>query len=139
MFVSGLVVLNYPEYVYEAWHGTCLTIAVAILALLFNIFLARKLPLLEGCLVVIHILGFFATLVTLWVLSPTGEPKTVFTKFGDSGGWGNLGGAALIGITSAINPVLGADAAVHMSEEVKDAGRSVPRFVIFCIFVSDIH
>lgn len=131
---------------------------MAIVALFFNVYLARKLPLIEGILVVIHILGFFATLVTLWVLAPTAKPSVVFvsvtvcvyprvasslttssiadlgnfsllqTTFNDGGNWGSLGGSALIGIVSSLNPLMGADAAVHMSEEVKDAGRSVPRF-----------
>lgn len=111
----------------------------------------------------IHIFGFFGVIVTMWVLSPTGDPKTVFvcipvrpkvgrdarvllgslvvrqstgnsrrltevqTTFSDGGGWGSLGGAALVGISSGILPLVGADAAVHMSEEVKDAGRALPR------------
>lgn len=72
--------MNKADYVYMAWHGTLLTIAAATFTLLFNIFLVRKLPFIEGILVVIHIFGFFAVLVTLWVLSPTGDPKTVFVS-----------------------------------------------------------
>lgn len=52
----------------------------------------------------------------------------VKTTFSDGGGWGSLGGSALVGISSGILPLLGADAAVHMSEEVKDAGRALPRY-----------
>lgn len=40
----------------------------------------RELPLIEGILVGIHIFGFFGVIVTLWVMSPTGDPKTVFVK-----------------------------------------------------------
>lgn len=76
----GLIALNKADYVYEAWHGTLLTIASATFTLLFNIFLVRKLPLIEGILVVIHIFGFFGVVVTLWVMSPTGDPKTVFVR-----------------------------------------------------------
>lgn len=77
---SGLIALNNPSYIYKAWHGTLLTIASVGMTLLFNVFLARKLPLIEGILVVIHIFGFFGVIVTLWVLSPTGDPKTVFVR-----------------------------------------------------------
>lgn len=42
--IQGLVILNNPGYVYEAWHGTLLTIAVAVFAALFNIVLAKQLP-----------------------------------------------------------------------------------------------
>ncbi|KAJ4387736.1 hypothetical protein N0V93_008336 [Gnomoniopsis smithogilvyi] len=134
--LQGLIALNKADYVYMAWHGTLLTIAAATFTLLFNIFLVRKLPLIEGILVVIHIFGFFGVMVTLWVLSPTGDPKTVFTTFSDGGGWGSLGGSALVGISSGILPLLGADAAVHMSEEVKDAGRALPRSILSAVVIN---
>lgn len=34
--IQGLIVLNNPDYVYERWHGTLLTIAVCAAAILFN-------------------------------------------------------------------------------------------------------
>lgn len=52
--------------------------ASAGFSVLFNVYLVRKLPLIEGVLVIIHIFGFFGVVVTMWVLSPTGDPKTVF-------------------------------------------------------------
>lgn len=61
------------------------------------------------------------------------------TTFNDGGNWGSLGGSALIGIVSSLNPLMGADAAVHMSEEVKDAGRSVPRFGAFISYIRHDH
>ncbi|KAI0126747.1 amino acid/polyamine transporter I [Xylariales sp. AK1849] len=127
--IQGLVVLNYPNYVYEAWHGTLLTIAIAGFAVFFNIALARKLPLIEAIILVIHVFAFFGIIVALWVLAPKSTAKEVFTTFSDPG-WGSLGASALIGITASILPLLGADAAVHMSEELRDAGRTLPRTMI---------
>lgn len=77
---AALIILNNPSYVSQPWHGTLLTIACMGVTVLFNAFLARKLPLVEGTLVVIHIFGFFGVMVTLWVLSPTGDPKSVFVS-----------------------------------------------------------
>lgn len=34
--IQGLIVLNNPDYVYERWHGTLLTMAVSAAAILFN-------------------------------------------------------------------------------------------------------
>lgn len=98
--IQGLVVLNYSNYVYEQWHGTLLTIAVATFAAVFNITLARRLPLIEGIILVIHIYAFFGIIVSLWVLSPRASAKEVFTVFSDDGGWGSLGTSALAGITA---------------------------------------
>lgn len=108
--IQGLVVLNYPGYVFERWHGTLITVAVAAFAVVFNTLLARKLPLIEGVALAVHVFAFFGIIVTLWVLSDTADAETVFTDFSDGGGWGSLGGSALVGITAGVLPLLGADA-----------------------------
>lgn len=128
--IQGLIVLNYPTYEPQAWHGTLLTIAVAAFSVLFNTVLARKLPLIEALVLIIHVFGFFGILVTLWVLSPRADAHTVFTEFSDGGNWGSKGGSTLVGILAGILPLLGADAAVHMSEELRDASRTLPRSMI---------
>lgn len=107
--------LNYPGYVFEAWHGTLLMIAISLFAVLFNTVLARKLPLVEGIVLVVYICAFIGIIVTLWVLAPRSDAAAVFGGFTDAG-WHSLGGSALIGITAGILPLVGADAAVHMSE-----------------------
>lgn len=134
--IQGLVVMNYPNYKPEAWHGTLLTIAVSAFSVLFNTILARKLPLIEALVLIIHIFGFIGIVVTLWVLSPTAQPSAVFTEFFDGGGWGSKGGSALVGLLAGILPLLGADAAVHMSEELRDAGRTLPRSMIMTTVIN---
>jgi amino acid transporter len=128
--IQGLVVLNYPDYNPLPWHGTLLTIAVAAFSVLFNTVLARKLPLIEALVLIIHVFGFFGILAALWILSPRADASAVFTEFSDGGGWGSLGGSTLVGILAGILPLLGADAAVHMSEELRDASRTLPRSMI---------
>ncbi|KAJ4017450.1 hypothetical protein NW761_015003 [Fusarium oxysporum] len=99
--IQGLIVLNNPDYVPEPWHCTLLTIAIAAFSVLFNIHLARKLPLVEAIVL-----------------------------FSDGGGWNGIGGSTLVGILAGVLPLLGADAAVHMSEELHDASRTLPRSMI---------
>lgn len=124
--IQALLVLNYPDYVYEAWHGTLLTVAVSSFALLFNTVLARELPLAEGIVLVMHIFSWLGIVVALWVVSPMADAKTVFTTFQDNGDWGNIGASTIIGITACMLPLIGADAAVHISEEVRDASKAIP-------------
>lgn len=129
--IQGLVILNRPDtYVAERWHGTLITMAVAFFSVIFNTAFARKLPFIEGLAVVIHIWAFVAIIVTLWVLSPTADAKSVFTTFSNGGGWSGIGGSAMIGISAPIVTFFGGDAPAHMSEELKDASRSVPRAMI---------
>lgn len=109
---------------------------MASFSFMFNTLLAKRLPLLEGIVLFVHVLGFFAILIPLWVMGPKGDATEVFTTFNDYGGWGNLGGSALIGIFAVILPLLGADAAVHMSEELRDAGKQLPRSMIATTLVN---
>lgn len=108
--IQGLLVLNYSWYVYHAWHGTLLIIAVLVVAALFNTFLAQQLHIVEGAVLVIHIVGFFCILIPLWVTSKTATSHEVWTTFYDPG-WGSQGLSALVGIVASVAPLLGADAA----------------------------
>ena len=112
------------------WHGTLLTFAVASFSVFFNTFLVKKLPLVEGIVLIVHIFGFFAVLITLWVLGDRGNASEVFTTFNDYGNWGNDGLSALVGILAVMIPLLGADGAVHMSEELRDASSVLPKAMI---------
>lgn len=137
--IQGLIVLNnWDTYIPERWHGTLLTMAVAAFSVVFNTAFARKLPLFEGIILIIHIGDFIGILVALWVLSPTADAKSVFTTFTDGGGWGNTGGSTLIGIPAAVLTFFGADAAAHMSEELKDASKTVPRAMISTTVVNGL-
>lgn len=104
----GVVSINYPNsYTYEAWHVTLLVIAVATMALVFNTFLAQKLPLIEGLILIVHCFGFFGILIPLWVLSPTVPPSDVFGSIEDRGGWGNNGLSCLVGLVGPIYALIG--------------------------------
>ena len=47
--IQGLITLNNASYVGKGWHGTLLTIAVALVAILFNTVLAKRAALSRGC------------------------------------------------------------------------------------------
>jgi len=134
--IQGLIVLNNPDYVFERWHGTLLCIAVTLFAIIFNTVLAKKLPLVEGLVLFLHIFGFFAILIPLWVLSPRAPARDVFTTFVDGGEWGNVGLACLIGMLSPVFALLGADAATHMAEEVEDSSRVLPLSMMWTLWLN---
>ncbi|KAF2843012.1 amino acid transporter [Patellaria atrata CBS 101060] len=134
--LQGLVILNNPSYVPERWHGTMIVIAIVTFCQLFNTFLARRLPLVEGIVLVLHIFGFFAVLITLWVLGPKAPAKEVFTTFTDGGGWGNTGLSCLVGMLSPVFSFIGPDSATHMSEELRDASKTLPRAMIATALVN---
>lgn len=110
-----------------------LTIAIIVFCGLFNSFLADRLPLVEGLVLVLHVVGFFAILIPLWIFAPRGDPTVIFTTFNDGGGWGSIGLSCLVGILGPVVSLLGSDAATHMSEELKNASKTLPRAMISTI------
>jgi amino acid transporter len=108
------LVLNDSTYVFERWHGTLLVIAVTVFAIIFNTFLARKLPTVEGVILIIYVVGFFAIIIPLWVLAPHASAHDVFTQFSNAGGWSSTGTAVMVGLSGTIASMAGFDCAVHM-------------------------
>ncbi|KAH6625722.1 amino acid/polyamine transporter I [Boeremia exigua] len=134
--IQGLIALNKPDYEFQAWHGTLLVFAVSAFNIVFNTFFVRRLPLIESIVLVVHIFGFFAILVVLWVTGPIADAHTTFTTFNDFGGWNSISLATLSGLVAVVLPLLGADAAVHMSEELQDASKTLPRSMLWTTFVN---
>ncbi|KAB5555054.1 amino acid permease [Coniochaeta sp. 2T2.1] len=134
--IQGLIVLNNPDYIPQGWHGTLLVIAVTAFCIIFNTFLAKRLPMVEGMVLIIHILGFFAVLIPLWVLAPRASPSDVFSTFLNLGGWSSTGLAFMVGLLSPVYTLIGADSAVHMSEEINNASVVLPKAIMWAAVVN---
>ncbi|KAK4901620.1 hypothetical protein LTR27_001392 [Elasticomyces elasticus] len=133
--IQGLLALNHEWYTYERWHGTLLILAMLLFSVLFNTLLAHQLPLLEYVVLAIHLLGFLCILIPLWALSPKTPSTEVWTSFNDPG-WGSQGLSTLIGIVASVAPLLGADAAAHMAEELVNASFTLPRILLWATVVN---
>ncbi|KAL9594593.1 MAG: hypothetical protein Q9219_006953 [cf. Caloplaca sp. 3 TL-2023] len=132
----GLIVLNNPTYVYERWHGTLLVWAITAFCVLFNTVLAKRLPAVEGVVLTIHIMGLFAVIVPLWILSPRATSSEALLTFSNGGGWPTTGLSAMIGLLTPMGSLCGFDCAVHMSEEVEDASRTLPRSIMWSVYLN---
>ena len=136
--VQGLIVLNDATYVPQAWHAVLLTIATCTVAVLFNTFFARRLPLLEGLVLILLVFGFFAILIPLWVFAPQHSNADVWLNWTQTSGWPSMGTAALVAFTGPIYALIGPDSVVHMSEEVKDASRTIPWAMVSTLCLNGI-
>ncbi|KAK5720311.1 hypothetical protein LTR15_007585 [Elasticomyces elasticus] len=101
--------------------------AVAYVAVVYG---SKALPYWQNPVGAIHILGFFAYIIPIWVNAPKATHRDVWLTFENNGGWSSLGLSALVGQLTGISGFAGLDACVHMSEEVQDARRSVPRAML---------
>ncbi|KAJ5831699.1 hypothetical protein N7474_000010 [Penicillium riverlandense] len=134
--IQGLIVLNNPNYDFQRWHGTLLVIAITLFSIIFNTFLAKRLPFVEVLILILHVCGLFAIIIPLWVLAPRRSATQVFTEFNNGGAWNSAGTATLVGFSTTITALIGYDCAVHMSEEIKDASETLPKAMITSVCVN---
>ena len=100
--IQACAVVMYPDYAPTAWQGTLMVIAVTFLVWVLNIWGARVMPLFQNVMLVVHVFGFLAIIIVLWVLSPRNTAKTTFTVFTNDGGWPTMGLALMVGQISAV-------------------------------------
>lgn len=134
--ILEMAALNSPAYVPTLWHQTLATMAVVVIAFACNTIGARYLPLLENVILVLHVVGFFAFLIPLWVVAPKAPASEVFGSFQNFGGWSSIGAACVIGQLSATGSLGGPDSAAHLAEEVHNASLTVPRMMMATLFLN---
>lgn len=132
--VQGLMVLNDPTYSPKPWRNTLLYIATVFFAVLVNI--VFSLPKVELLVLVLHVCGFLAILIPLVYYAPHGSASDVFTLFLNEGHWPTEGLSFMVGIVGPVFNLLGADGAVHMSEEIGNPAKNVPRAMLFGIILN---
>ena len=99
--------------------------------------LSRLLPFAEGTVLAIHILGWFAVLISIIVMGQHHTNEEVW------GMWLNLSGyqpgvGFFVGLIGPVFAFMGADGATHMSEEVMNPRTTIPWALITSITLNGI-
>lgn len=100
--IQGLITVNHPDYDAKDWQGTLLIFAMVLIIFIFNIWGARVLPMFQNLLLILHVFGFSALIIILWVVARAQPAKAVFTQFTNDGGWSSMGLSLMVGQISAI-------------------------------------
>ncbi|KAM0719022.1 hypothetical protein Q7P37_004927 [Cladosporium fusiforme] len=136
--IQSLVYVNKEEYESTNWQGTLMVWAITFIVYLGNVYGGSAMPVFQNVMLIVHVFGFLAIIVMFWVLAPRNTAEVVFTSFTNGGGWSSMGLALMVGQISAIYACICSDAAAHMSEEIKDAGRTVPRAMVNSYLLSGV-
>lgn len=134
--IQGLIALENPDYGWERWHTTLLTIAVVSFCVFINVFVARRLPLVESFLALVHFAGLFIVIVVLWTLAPRNNTHDAFLQFSNMGGYPTDGLSFMVGLLPLTLCLLGFDSQVHMAEETEDSARSIPRTIMYSTYIN---
>ena len=88
---------------------------------------------------VVHGCGYIIVIVVLSAMgTPHHDASFVFTSFVNESGWSSDGVAWCLGLLTTSYGFVGYDAAAHMSEEMKNAARDVPRAMVGSVVISGI-
>lgn len=136
--IRGMISMTATSYNYtpQPWHGTLLYWAVILFAVFINAVVSSTLPKFEGLILILHILGFFAILIPLIVLSPHGDAHSVFTSFQNTGAWPTQGLSFMVGMIGNVFAFVGTDAAFHMAEETHNPSVVVPKSILISLLIN---
>ncbi|KAK4990846.1 hypothetical protein LTR50_002213 [Elasticomyces elasticus] len=86
ILIQALIALKNPDYSWANWQGTLLVFPVMIICAACNIYFAHALPIMQNVIVALHVIGFCAIIVVLWVLAPHVPASTALLEFTNAGG-----------------------------------------------------
>ncbi|KAJ5126555.1 hypothetical protein N7448_007334 [Penicillium atrosanguineum] len=129
--IEGLIALNNPYFAQQRWQNTLLAWASVAGTFFINVLGPNILPRFEIFILVLHLTGFIAVTATLLAMSyPKKSAAFVFQTSLNGGGWPTQGISYCVGFIGNIATFAGADASVHMAEEVSNAAVVIPRAII---------
>ncbi|KAH7190186.1 amino acid/polyamine transporter I [Fusarium oxysporum] len=134
--LQGLIAFMVPSYTAQTWQGTLIAWLLILIAILVNTVLSSMLPKLEGMILILHIIGFFAVLISLVTFGANGDAKDIFLEFRNTGGWSTQGLSWCVGLLGSVYSFVGVDCSFHMCEEVKNPSVAVPRSIMTSIVIN---
>lgn len=135
MFLAGtliqsIVLINNQDYPSPTWQGTLFVMAVIVMATLVNIYGSSIVPRIQTPFFALSVITYIALMVVIWVRAPTATSTQVWTEWKSLAGWSPVPLAVMIGQLSSMGNYTGVDTVAHMSEEVRDSPRKVPRIML---------
>ena len=136
--IQGILTLNYPTYDSKQWQGTLFTWAVIAVNVFINVVTPDFLPKFELMILVLHLVGFVAIIATLLSKAELGSTSSVWLTAFNGGGWPTQGLSYCVGFLGNVATFVGADASVHLAEEVAYAQLTIPRAICISVIANGI-
>ncbi len=103
--------MTHPSYDPKPWHAVLLFWAAIGSAGFVNAVIGRLLPRVEGFILVVHILGFFAVILPLIFFGAHQDASEIFSTFLNKGKLPTKGLSFMVGLVGTAYPFLGKCAA----------------------------
>jgi choline transport protein len=138
--IIALVALANDDYELKRWHIFLLLELLNLATLCMVVFGNKLIPMVNKVTMWWFLASFFVCSISVLAMAPSHRSAAeVFTEFTNSTGWSSIGMAFISGI---INPAFGIavlDATTHISEEVPQPERNVPKaigYTVLCAFLT---
>ncbi|OAQ59108.1 amino acid transporter [Pochonia chlamydosporia 170] len=129
----------HPGYTSEPYQLYLCYIAAAAVAVLFNIQLFRFYTIImRGIMFYVNISAIIVLVTLLARASPKQSAQTVFVDFVNATGWSSDGFVFLLGCLPGITALNGFDSATHVTDEIPDPARQVPKVMIWTYALSSL-
>jgi choline transport protein len=140
--MSELVVqmygLYHPGYVIEPWHIFVAFLLITWICIAITVFFNRYLPYLQHFGLFMIIAGGIVTVIVIAAMPKTHASSSfVWSDWANNSGWGS-GVAFLTGVLNGAFTIGTPDAVTHMSEEIPDPRRDLPKAIAAQIILGSI-
>ncbi|EEU43558.1 uncharacterized protein NECHADRAFT_45162 [Fusarium vanettenii 77-13-4] len=133
-----LASLYHPDFVWKPWQVWLIYVLITVISCLIIVLLPRWIPTAERVFLFSSLLGLLVAFITILASSEHKQPAAiVFTEWVNVTGWPD-GLAFLLATGQAMYGFLGLDGATHISEELPNPERTVPRVIVMIMIIGTI-
>lgn len=130
--------LYHPDYIIQSWHIFVVLVLITWICIAMTIFFNAYLPYLQQFGLFVIIVGGLVTIIVIAAMPKTHASSSfVWSDWSNNTGWGN-GVAFLTGVLNGAFTIGTPDAVTHMSEEVPEPRRDLPKAIAAQIVLGSI-
>jgi choline transport protein len=128
------------DWVVQRWHIFLTLELLNIASFLLVVYGNRVIPMLQKVSLWWYLASFLVVSITVLVMAPTHRTgNEVFVDFINNTGWSTTGMAFISGLVNPAFSVAVLDATTHLSEEVPQPERNVPKAIFYTLFAALIQ
>ncbi|KAK4935467.1 hypothetical protein LTR10_023483 [Elasticomyces elasticus] len=136
--VAAMAAVYHPDFSATQWQIYLIYVALTILSTALITLFPKQLPRAEIACFWMSIIGFVVSTVTVLARSDHKQTgRTVFADWNNNSGWMD-GVAFFIGVGQGMFAFIALDAATHVSEEMPNPRRNVPRAMALTMVIGMI-
>jgi choline transport protein len=100
--IEAIIDITKSNFGFANWQYTPIMLGFLLIAIAFNIWGAKALPMMETVSLYGHLLGLLVVMLPLLIMAPKNSAQQAFTEVINNGGWSDTGTACLVAQVSVL-------------------------------------